>query len=546
MHCIDVLACGVNGAEGGTASLYTRGTSTPAAYYLTAEADGSSSTDEIQLDSYGAAVVYVNEYVDVIVKSSGGAVVREFTAMSGAADVEVRNAAFTGTNYTTAASAAGNPVALDSVLSRWRDSAGSAALDWNVVLGGSNTTLQAALGPVTEILFNVKDSAYGATGDGTTNDATAINAAIAAAAAVGGIVYFPPGTYRITSALTPSSCSLVGAGAEASSIAIDSASANAITWSTSSTYRVHLHGLRVGSEQTNTGRLLSVLAAGNLHISDCYLDGANSGTILWDGAASGDKYVTVTSCIFMPGANQDCIEWATATGRLDVASCRFVAPASHSPSDAMVYGSHTHMRGCEFDLTNATSGTIECVESDSTQLEMSVIGCKFLSSGGATVTAFVLGTFVGSGNSSFFVEDSNIMPSSQDSNFTAYSYHPAVANGYGHVVFGSKRARSIALTGDASGVSLAAYIEQYGMIYYNKSGTTDVTFVLDGDTPRGDVVFIEIRAGAGTVSNVVTAGTGVSGISTGGGTLSNASSNLYTLVSFGSSGLNCMAEALDV
>jgi hypothetical protein len=48
--------------------------------------------------------------------------------------------------------------------------------------------------------FNVKD--YGAVGDGTTDDYAAINAVINAAyAAGGGTVYFPPGTYKITSQL---------------------------------------------------------------------------------------------------------------------------------------------------------------------------------------------------------------------------------------------------------------------------------------------------------------------------------------------------------
>src|SRR5487761_2051404 len=58
--------------------------------------------------------------------------------------------------------------------------------------------------------FNVK--AYGATGNGTTDDSAAINAAITAAigtqtpgtavAGAGGIVYFPPGVYIIGSTIT--------------------------------------------------------------------------------------------------------------------------------------------------------------------------------------------------------------------------------------------------------------------------------------------------------------------------------------------------------
>lgn len=48
--------------------------------------------------------------------------------------------------------------------------------------------------------FNVKD--FGAEGDGSTDDTTAIQAAIdAAETAGGGIVYFPPGTYKLTAAL---------------------------------------------------------------------------------------------------------------------------------------------------------------------------------------------------------------------------------------------------------------------------------------------------------------------------------------------------------
>jgi len=52
--------------------------------------------------------------------------------------------------------------------------------------------------------FIVTDPAYGAVGDGTTDDTAAINLAIAALnAAGGGVLYFPAGNYKCTSALTP-------------------------------------------------------------------------------------------------------------------------------------------------------------------------------------------------------------------------------------------------------------------------------------------------------------------------------------------------------
>lgn len=45
------------------------------------------------------------------------------------------------------------------------------------------------------LVFNVKD--YGATGDGSTNDTTNVQSAITAAGAVGGVVFFPVGTYMV-------------------------------------------------------------------------------------------------------------------------------------------------------------------------------------------------------------------------------------------------------------------------------------------------------------------------------------------------------------
>lgn len=62
--------------------------------------------------------------------------------------------------------------------------------------------------------FNVKD--YGATGDASTDDTSAINTAIAALIAAGsGVLYFPKGTYKTTAALTTLSvpCVVRGDGA---------------------------------------------------------------------------------------------------------------------------------------------------------------------------------------------------------------------------------------------------------------------------------------------------------------------------------------------
>lgn len=47
-------------------------------------------------------------------------------------------------------------------------------------------------------IYNVKTSPFNAKGNGTTDDTTAIQAAITAASVSGGTVYFPPGTYKVS------------------------------------------------------------------------------------------------------------------------------------------------------------------------------------------------------------------------------------------------------------------------------------------------------------------------------------------------------------
>lgn len=60
------------------------------------------------------------------------------------------------------------------------------------------------------LVINVKDAAYGATGNGTTDDTAALQAALnAASAAGGGAVYIPRGTYKISAALAVDSSTII-------------------------------------------------------------------------------------------------------------------------------------------------------------------------------------------------------------------------------------------------------------------------------------------------------------------------------------------------
>jgi hypothetical protein len=74
--------------------------------------------------------------------------------------------------------------------------------EWNAALVGNGLSL-----------YNVKDPAYGATGDGVADDTAEINAAIDAAnAAGGGIVFIPRGTFLVTGVTLKSNVEIVGSG----------------------------------------------------------------------------------------------------------------------------------------------------------------------------------------------------------------------------------------------------------------------------------------------------------------------------------------------
>lgn len=84
--------------------------------------------------------------------------------------------------------------------------------------------------------FNVKD--YGAVGDGSTDDTSAIDDAIAALnTATRGVLYFPAGTYKTTAALTTitASCTVMGDGMGAYSETTDTLTPVSVIDSTSAT-----------------------------------------------------------------------------------------------------------------------------------------------------------------------------------------------------------------------------------------------------------------------------------------------------------------------
>ena len=163
--------------SGGKLYSYAAGTTTPLATY-TSSSGGTANTNPIILDSRGEANVWFNA-------------VSYKLKLSSSTDVEIWTVDnLNGADQTTLAALAA--------------SSGSSLIGYTQ--GGTGavaTTVQAKLRQT----VSVKD--FGAVGDGTTNDTTAVQNALNSGASV---VYIPAGTYLISTKLT-FSCNIYGDGA---------------------------------------------------------------------------------------------------------------------------------------------------------------------------------------------------------------------------------------------------------------------------------------------------------------------------------------------
>lgn len=113
---------------------------------------------------------------------------------------------------------------------------------------------------------------YGAAGNGTSDDTTAVQAAITAVgAAGGGVCYFPAGTYKLTSALSvPNLVSLIGAGPGASVLSQTSTTANAITYNPTTLAYVSVQNLTLQGPGSGSGvGLLLEANSGTASVTSC-------------------------------------------------------------------------------------------------------------------------------------------------------------------------------------------------------------------------------------------------------------------------------------
>lgn len=367
MHLIDALASGIIGASNGTAVITSLGTATPATYYLdfagTQAIAGSSAG--VALDANGGATVYVNQLVNVSVRDANGVTIRAFVAGAEAPGVEVISRSFTGTSYTDGSSGTSKPTTLQAVLDAWLTSAG--APDFNVSVNGSPVLITAAVAGLTGLFFNVKS--YGAVGDGVADDGSAIQAANAAALLVGGgILFFPPGTYRSTTTITLGvGVSAMGCGATASKLRVDNGALSSLLNLTGTDTGVReVSGIGFGALSNFTGSLVQLVSGGpRVSFTDCAFGGDtfSKGNAIFVNSSVNVASSTVSClrCQMYVIANTSALVNQGA-GRTVIDNCDFVVSATGAYNASVIFvASGLFLRDSNFTMPGPSSGTAQYI-----------------------------------------------------------------------------------------------------------------------------------------------------------------------------------------
>jgi hypothetical protein len=211
---IQMLAAGCANTDGtpiasGRARFYQPGTLTPVTVYSDS-AGTTAITPPLILTAGGTGTAYTQQPTRMIVKDA--------TDTNQLIDANVNTTRAESDYVTSAAFNGGTETRLQTILDAWSTAFGGSAglLQYKAYSDAVERNMKDA---VAEIQVSVKN--YGAVGNGVADDTAAIQAAVARAVTIGGaVVYFPPGTYLTSAAITIASTGvdILGAGSQASLI----------------------------------------------------------------------------------------------------------------------------------------------------------------------------------------------------------------------------------------------------------------------------------------------------------------------------------------
>ncbi len=510
MNLITPLASGIRGAENGSVAIYQRGTSQFVTYYQNFDASGAvTPTAPVALDAFGGGTFYVNQLVTCVARDSNGNVVRTFDAGTEAPSVEVISQSFTGTDYTTGTRAASEPTTLQAVLDAWRTSAGTT--DFNVSISSVSMGLAAAFANTAVAMFiNVKSTLYGAVGDGVTDDTAAIQSAINVVnAAPGGIVYFPKGNYRITSALSITSTPgimLLGGGERVSNIALDHATANGLSFTSGASTIAYLS---IFAFQNNSGSIISVSSSATIRVIGSQI--GDTGPVGTTGRLinmpAGGTLTLLSSKLAITGSTASFLNMVGGT--LHASACEFVFPSLNYTGTAIVGTGSCGLlvNSCLFSTNSITGGTSTIFNVATTTRGWSVTGCGFASTLGGTVIWAVNPT-----GSVGMVEAGNTFGSGYtfSNALSPIVFTPSAASHEG-AVLASRQFRRYYQAVDTTPVNLPTSL--YGYCEVARSNNANQTITFDDPPGPGHHLTLALNNNQGAVSGTITmGGTNIKGV----------------------------------
>lgn len=180
---------------------------------------------------------------------------------------------------------------------------------WGTILRNGLAQFDATLH---QRMINVKDPAYGAVGDGLTDDSAAIQEAIDALSTTGGIVYLPKGTYKLTSATLkfPHSNTgwiwIVGAGQDATVIKLSTGARRAFDFNRTANdqtfKKIGLTGFSVnadnlgGSHHVIIGTFIGGATQERISLEDIIIQNVRAYNVLTDSTLTNKRWGIVLTC----------------------------------------------------------------------------------------------------------------------------------------------------------------------------------------------------------------------------------------------------------
>ncbi len=477
MNLVHFLAAGVNGAASGSATFVLRGTASSAQTVMYNEFEGLTqpATNVVTLDANGAAEVYVDAYCDVEIKNSAGTTLRTVTVGNSDSTTEVQSTSFRGTDYDgSPANTLGEPITLRALLNKWITSAG--APDWQVLVDGVATDLDEAVAGFTGMFTNVKSSEFGATGDGVTDDTAAILAATTAAN--GGVVFFPPGTYKITTlSLSGANINWWGSGAGISIISGTTDSELIELTNNTNTGWKNFRGLSFTSSGTYD-RLFLLEESQNVTFERCTFDSSQcTSDCIADSATAGLAKYLFTDCDFLFGDTARGIYNQAAVGarHLSFSGCNFTVPVGFTGS--ILVGANFLVEGCRFDGSAVVAGVYRHIDAESATVAGryvgNFVGNTFLD-GGSTGFVFKL---TGLSSSCDFSEDGNTFvgftaPSATAQKGQTYEITDAESGSPGDIHLGSRMGRVVNIVNSADNAFTVSACLEAETVNISQTNTT--------------------------------------------------------------------------